>query len=381
MRSIVSGRPGRLRTVNRRTWRIAPLLGGGILHAWVTARVDRQGRVCRCRRLERVVLRHGLRRQRPLHATGGGRRPRRGDGADHPHRPQQHARAGQCEFGQPAGGHLRARDRVLYGLRRRRPRRSPHSGADPRGARAVRPPVAGERGAQDLPAQGHRGRDGGADLQRRGHGAACHPALPRRAHRRQLGGKVHGGIVMRWIDEAAHVLATRWAGTAANVAVYSGGVRFYRPLRIGHLVEVEARLLMTGRASMHISVHVRSGDPADAELQLTTHSLIVFVPLGDPGAPLGAGVRRGRRLARPRPAARRHAQCGRRRASHLLGLPEARRRSRSTWSGPAGGPRMAPCSRRTSTGADTTWPARSRSARPADEPRVTFSREVPGRGR
>jgi acyl-CoA hydrolase len=102
------------------------------------------------------------------------------------------------------------------------------------------------------------------------------------------GGKVHGGIVMRWIDEAAHVLATQWTGSAANVAVYAGGVRFYRPLRIGHLVEVEARLLLTGTSSMHISVHVRSGDPATGELALTTHSLIVFVPLDADGRALPA---------------------------------------------------------------------------------------------
>ena len=97
------------------------------------------------------------------------------------------------------------------------------------------------------------------------------------------GGKVHGGVVMRWIDEAAHVLATQWTGDARNVAVYAGGVRFYRPLRIGHLVEVEARLLHTGTTSMHISVHVRSGDPATSELELTTHCLIVFVPLTPDG--------------------------------------------------------------------------------------------------
>jgi 4-hydroxybenzoyl-CoA thioesterase len=102
------------------------------------------------------------------------------------------------------------------------------------------------------------------------------------------GGKVHGGIVMRWIDEAAHVLATRWTGSASNVAVYAGGVRFYRPLRIGHLVEVEARLLLTGTSSMHISVHVRSGDPATGELELTTHSLIVFVPLDAEGNAVAA---------------------------------------------------------------------------------------------
>lgn len=97
------------------------------------------------------------------------------------------------------------------------------------------------------------------------------------------GGKVHGGKVMRWIDEAAHVLATRWLGSAVNVAAYAGGFRFYRPLRIGHLVEVEARLLHTGRRSLHVSVHVRSGDPATGELALTTHCLIVFVSLGEDG--------------------------------------------------------------------------------------------------
>ena len=102
------------------------------------------------------------------------------------------------------------------------------------------------------------------------------------------GGKVHGGSVMRWIDEAAHVLATQWTANAHNVAVYAGGVRFYRPLYIGHLVEVEARLLHTGTTSMHIAVHVRSGDPAAGELELTTHGLIVFVPLGDDRSALEA---------------------------------------------------------------------------------------------
>jgi 4-hydroxybenzoyl-CoA thioesterase len=95
------------------------------------------------------------------------------------------------------------------------------------------------------------------------------------------GGKVHGGIVMRWIDEAAHVVVTRWAGSARNVAVYSGGIRFYRPLFIGDLVEVEARLLHTSASSVHLGVHVRSGDPRGEALALTTHCLTVFVALDD----------------------------------------------------------------------------------------------------
>ncbi|MCU6481358.1 acyl-CoA hydrolase [Arthrobacter silviterrae] len=90
------------------------------------------------------------------------------------------------------------------------------------------------------------------------------------------GGKVHGGIVMKWIDEAAYVCATRYCGTDA-VAVFSGGVRFYRPLLIGHVVEVEARLVYTGTKGMHIAVHVRSGDPKGRDMNLTTYCLTVMV--------------------------------------------------------------------------------------------------------
>jgi acyl-CoA hydrolase len=96
------------------------------------------------------------------------------------------------------------------------------------------------------------------------------------------GGKVHGGTVMRWIDEAAYVCAVGWSRTE-SVAVYAGGVRFYRPLLIGSIVETQARLLHTRRTSMHISVHVRSGNPRTGQLDLTTHCLIVFVALDEEG--------------------------------------------------------------------------------------------------
>ena len=97
------------------------------------------------------------------------------------------------------------------------------------------------------------------------------------------GGNVHGGNVMQWIDEAAHLLATTYTGNAKNVAVYTGGIRFYQPLHIGEVVEVEARLLHTGNTSMHIAVHVRSADPRTLQFRLTTHCLVLFVALDETG--------------------------------------------------------------------------------------------------
>jgi len=96
------------------------------------------------------------------------------------------------------------------------------------------------------------------------------------------GGKVHGGIVMKWIDQAAALCAGSYCGRDA-VAVFSGGIRFYRPLLIGDLVEVEARLVYTGTKGMHIAVHVRSGDPKTGVMQLTTYCLTVMVARDETG--------------------------------------------------------------------------------------------------
>lgn len=98
-----------------------------------------------------------------------------------------------------------------------------------------------------------------------------------------FGGKVHGGAVMRWIDQAGYACAVSWSGHYC-VTVYVGGIRFLRPILIGHLVEVTACLIHTGRTSMHIEVAVRSGDPRESGLSETTHCTMVFVAVSSTGA-------------------------------------------------------------------------------------------------
>jgi acyl-CoA hydrolase len=97
-------------------------------------------------------------------------------------------------------------------------------------------------------------------------------------------GAVHAGKILEWINEAAYVCAVGWSGRSRE-AVYAGGVRFYQPLLIGHVVEVQARLIYTEHERMHIAVHVRSGDPRDEQMTLTTHCLIVFIGLDERGQP------------------------------------------------------------------------------------------------
>ena len=97
-----------------------------------------------------------------------------------------------------------------------------------------------------------------------------------------FGGKVHGGTVMKWIDEAAYACATRWARQYC-VTVSVGTIRFGRPIHIGDLVEVEARLAYTGTTSMNISVEVRAGNMKTGQMEKITACLVVFVAVDDEG--------------------------------------------------------------------------------------------------
>src|SRR5699024_9883476 len=83
------------------------------------------------------------------------------------------------------------------------------------------------------------------------------------------GGKVHGGTAMEWIDEAGAACTMEWSGNH-TVAVYAGGIRFYNPISIGDLIEVDARLMRTDTRSMQMSIHVRSGNPRGGRDHLRT---------------------------------------------------------------------------------------------------------------
>jgi acyl-CoA hydrolase len=93
------------------------------------------------------------------------------------------------------------------------------------------------------------------------------------------GGKVHGGQVMKWIDQAGYAAAVGWSGRY-SVTVAVGGIRFVAPIRISDLVTVKATLVHTGTTSMHFAVDVHARDPMQIDGdRLCTHCVIVFVAL------------------------------------------------------------------------------------------------------
>lgn len=107
-------------------------------------------------------------------------------------------------------------------------------------------------------------------------------AAPRDAN---WGGNAHGGTVMRWIHEAAYCVAASWSSTTA-IAVYSGGIHFLRPIRIGHVVEIDARLIHTEPESMHIVTRVSSAlAESPSSVELTTVCMSIFIDPAPDGAP------------------------------------------------------------------------------------------------
>lgn len=99
-----------------------------------------------------------------------------------------------------------------------------------------------------------------------------------------FGGKVHGGAVMDWIDNAGYACACNWSGSYC-VTAYVGGIRFIKPVKIGALVRVESKIILTGKTSMHIAVDVFSKDIKGGKFQKTSHCIIVFVAVDDNGIP------------------------------------------------------------------------------------------------
>ena len=99
-----------------------------------------------------------------------------------------------------------------------------------------------------------------------------------------FGGKVHGGAVMKWIDQAAYACAAGWSGMYC-VTVYVGGIRFEKPIRIGQMVEVRARIVLTGTTSMHMLCEVSGQDLLSGERALATRCIIVFVGVDSNGKP------------------------------------------------------------------------------------------------
>ncbi len=98
-------------------------------------------------------------------------------------------------------------------------------------------------------------------------------------------GTVHGGVVMKLVDDVAGAVAQRHSGGPAVTATMDE-MTFLEPVHVGNLVHAHGRVNWTGRTSMEVGVRVVA-EPWNEVRPATAvaTAYLVFVALDDVGAP------------------------------------------------------------------------------------------------
>lgn len=96
-----------------------------------------------------------------------------------------------------------------------------------------------------------------------------------------LMGAVHGGAIMRLVDNAAAIAATKHSGGPVVTAAIDE-MSFLEPVSLGDVVTLRASVNSVGRTSMEVGVRVESADPTSGRTVHTSTAYLVFVAV-DPG--------------------------------------------------------------------------------------------------
>jgi acyl-CoA hydrolase len=98
------------------------------------------------------------------------------------------------------------------------------------------------------------------------------------------GGSIHGGVLMKMMDEAAAIAAMRHAQRPC-VTIAVDSITFKSPVQIGQLVTLQAKVTYVKRTSMEVSVRVHAEDPVAGKVEHTNSAYFVFVALDDERRP------------------------------------------------------------------------------------------------
>jgi uncharacterized protein (TIGR00369 family) len=98
-------------------------------------------------------------------------------------------------------------------------------------------------------------------------------------------GNVHGGAIMKLVDEAGALACMRHAQQRV-VTVAVDQMTFRQPIRLGDLVTLTAEVSYVGRTSMEAEVHVEAENPITGERTFTNDAYLVYVALDQDGNPV-----------------------------------------------------------------------------------------------
>ncbi|WP_267641620.1 acyl-CoA thioesterase [Haloarchaeobius amylolyticus] len=97
-------------------------------------------------------------------------------------------------------------------------------------------------------------------------------------------GAVHGGNLMKWMDEVGAMSAMRFAGNSCVTAAVDE-FSFERPIPVGDTALIESYVFEAGRTSVKVFLRAFRENPRTGEREQTTSACFTFVALGEDGKP------------------------------------------------------------------------------------------------
>ncbi|MCQ4272350.1 MULTISPECIES: acyl-CoA thioesterase [Pseudomonas] len=97
-------------------------------------------------------------------------------------------------------------------------------------------------------------------------------------------GNVHGGTLLKYLDEVAYACASRYAGRYV-VTLSVDQVIFREPVHVGELVTFLASVNYTGRTSMEVGVKVVTENIRERSVRHTNSSFFTMVAMDQDGKP------------------------------------------------------------------------------------------------
>ena len=95
-------------------------------------------------------------------------------------------------------------------------------------------------------------------------------------------GNVHGGVIMKMVDEAGAIAAMRHAHKPC-VTIAIDSMTFKQPVHLGQLLVCHARVTYVGKSSIEVQVLVHAENVMTREITHTNSAYVVYVSLGSDG--------------------------------------------------------------------------------------------------
>ena len=102
-------------------------------------------------------------------------------------------------------------------------------------------------------------------------------------------GKVHGGSILKLLDQVAYACASRYAGRYV-VTLSVDQVMFRQPIQVGELVTFLASINHTGTSSMEVGIKVVAEDIRAKVVRHVNSCFFTMIAVDDGGKPVSVPV-------------------------------------------------------------------------------------------